>query len=40
MDRNKILISLGITLVVVVICGAMVMLSGNMLEIIRAHLGM
>lgn len=40
MNRKRILIGLGITLLIVVVCGATVMLSGSMFEVIRAHLGM
>jgi hypothetical protein len=40
MNRKKILIILGITLVVVVICGAVIMLGGNLHDVIQGHMGM
>jgi cobyric acid synthase len=40
MNRKKILIGLGIALAVILACGGMAMLGGNLFDMIRAHLGM
>jgi hypothetical protein len=40
MNHKKFLIGLGIALAVILICVAIVMLGGNMLEMIRTHLGL
>jgi len=40
MNRKKIWIILGITLIVTLICGAVIMMGGNLYEMIQAHMGM
>ena len=39
MNRTKILVVLGIALAVILLCGAMVLLGGNLIDMIGAHLG-
>jgi hypothetical protein len=40
MNRKKVLVGLGIALVILVICAALVVFRGNILGMIRTHLGM
>jgi len=40
MNRKKIWIILGVTLIVVMICGAVIMMGGNLSDMIQAHMGM
>jgi len=40
MNRKKIGIILGITLIVVLICGSVVMMGGNLFDMLQAHLGL
>ena len=40
MKHKKLLIGLGIALVVILACGGMFMLGGNLIDMVRAHLGM
>jgi hypothetical protein len=40
MNHKKMLIGLGIALAVILACGAMIMLGGNMINMLRVHLGL
>ena len=39
MKHNKNLIRLGIAILIVLVCGAMLIFGGNLLEMLQAHLG-
>ncbi len=40
MNRKKIGIILGVTLIAVLICGAVIMMGGNLFDMLQAHMGL
>ena len=40
MKHKRVLIGLGIALAVILVCGATVLLGSNLIDMVRAHLGM